>query len=78
MAFTAALVMNRANTILQDTGAIRWTPVELRDWLNEAVRAVITIKPNAKAEDVILTLAAGTKQTFPNQYTILSRAIRNI
>lgn len=78
MAFTAAQVMKRASTILQDADAIRWTPVELCDWLNEALRAIVAIKPNAKAGNVILTLAAGTKQTLPEQYTILSRVLRNI
>ena len=48
MSFTAAQVLKRANTILQDTGAVRWTAIELRDWLNEAMRAVISVKPNAK------------------------------
>lgn len=78
MAFTAADVMKRASTILQDADAVRWTPVELRDWLNEALRAIVAIKPNAKAGNVILDLVAGTKQTLPAEYTILSRVIRNI
>lgn len=78
MAFTATQVMKRASTILQDAGAIRWTPPELRDWLNEGLRAIVAIKPNAKAGNVILTLAAGTKQTLPEPYTVLSRVIRNV
>lgn len=78
MAFTAAEVMKRASTILQDAGAVRWTAIELRDWLNEALRAIAAIKPNAKASNVILTLVAGTKQTLPEQYTVLSRVIRNV
>lgn len=78
MAFTAATVMTRASTILQDAGAIRWTPPELRDWLNESLRAIVAIKPNAKSGNVVLTLAAGTKQDLPEQYTILSRVIRNV
>lgn len=78
MAFTAAQVMTRASTILQDAGAIRWTPVELCDWLNEALRAIVTIKPNAKAGNVFLTMSPGTRQELPESYTILSRVIRNI
>lgn len=78
MAFTAAAVMKRASTILQDADAVRWTAVELHDWLNEALRAIAAIKPNAKSGNVTLDLVAGTKQTLPEQYPVLSRIIRNI
>lgn len=77
MSFTAAAVMKRANTILQDAGAVYWTGPELRDWLNEAQRAVVMAKPDALAATVTLTLASGTKQTLPAQYSALSRVIRN-
>ena len=78
MAFTAAAVLKRANTVLQDTGAVRWTPIELRDWLNEAMRAIVLMKPNARSGTVELTLAAGTRQTLPAQYTLLSAVLYNI
>lgn len=78
MAFTAADVMRRANTILQDVGAVRWMYSELHDWLNEAMRAIVTVKPNAKTESVVLILASGTKQSLPAQYSMLSRVVRNM
>ena len=78
MAFTAASVMRKANTTLQDVGAVRWTPSELLDWLNVGMRSIVTIKPNAKTESVVLTLAAGTRQTVPVTYTMLSRVVRNM
>ncbi|MDP0928507.1 hypothetical protein Q0601_15075 [Paracoccus onubensis] len=78
MSFTAADVMRKANTILQDAGAIRWTPVELREWLNEGMRAIITVKPNAKSGTVILELDNGTLQSLPPEYTILSRIVCNV
>lgn len=78
MAFTAATVMKRANTILQDVGAVRWTPAELHDWLNEAMRAVVTAKPNAKTQSVVLTLDPGTRQTLPPEYTVISGIVRNM
>lgn len=78
MAFTAATVLRRANTILQDQGAIRWTPMELRDWLNEAMRTIVTMKPNARSGTVTLTLVAGTRQDLPDEYTILSQVIANV
>lgn len=78
MAFTAAAVMKRANTVLQDTGAVRWTPIELRDWLNEAMRAIVLMKPNARSGTVELILTAGTRQVLPAEYTLLSQVLYNV
>lgn len=78
MAFTAAKVMSRASTILQDSGAVRWTPQELCDWLNEAQRAVVLAKPNAISGTVELDMAPGTRQNLPAQYTLLARVVRNV
>lgn len=77
MAFTAAQVMNRASIILQDGDAVRWTAPELRDWLNEAQRAVVLAMPTALTATVSLPLTAGTKQTLPAQYAALSRVVKN-
>ena len=77
MAFTAADVMRRASTILQDGDAVHWTATELRDWLNEAMRAIVTVKPNATAATATLTLVQGTKQALPATYTMLHKAVRN-
>lgn len=77
MAVAASVIMKRASTILQDADAVRWTAMELHDWLNEAQRAVSIAKPTAKSGTVSLTLVPGTKQVLPAQYTILSRIIRN-
>lgn len=78
MAFTAAKVMARASTILQDAGAVRWTAPEMCDWLNEAQRAIVLAKPNAISGSVTLDLVSGTKQAVPVAYTVLSRVVRNI
>lgn len=77
MAFTAADVMRRASTVLQDGDAVHWTATELRDWLNEAMRAIVTVKPNATADTVSLSLVSGTLQTLPDQYTMLHKVVRN-
>ncbi len=77
MAVAASVIMKRASTILQDADAVRWTPMELLDWLNEAQRAVVIAKPNAKSGTAVFNLVSGTRQTLPEQYTILSRIVRN-
>lgn len=77
MAFTAAQIMSKASTILQDAGAIRWTPPELLTWLNEALIEVAVQKPNARTEVAVLDLVAGTQQELPPDYTTLARVLRN-
>ena len=77
MAFTAAQVMKSASTILQDDGSVRWTAPELRTYLNDGLRELVTIKPNAKTVTTTISLASGTKQELPDQYTILSRVVCN-
>lgn len=77
MAFTAADVMKRASTILQDGDAVHWTAIELRDWLNEAMRAIVTVKPNATAATATLPLVSGTRQTLPAAYTMMHKVVRN-
>lgn len=77
MPFTAADVMKRASTILQDTNAVRWTAMELCDWLNEAQRIIVAAKPNALSKTVTLTLGQGTRQELPAAYTILSKVVCN-
>lgn len=78
MGFKASDIMKRASTILQDAGAVRWTAVELHDWLNQALVEVVNMKPNAKTMVAQLPLVAGTLQTLPAEYTRLSRVLRNV
>ncbi|MDO8983018.1 DUF6682 family protein [Cypionkella sp.] len=78
MAFQAKDVMGSASTILQDAGTIRWTPPELLNYLNEGVREIVAVKPNAASQTVNMTLAAGPRQTLEATHTVLSRAVRNV
>lgn len=78
MPFTAAEVMKPASVTLNDAGAVRWTAQELHGYLNDGLRAVVERKPNAASEVVSLNLVAGTVQTLPEAYTVLSRVNRNL
>ena len=78
MAFAAKDVMAAASTILQDAGTVRWTPPELLGYLNEGVREIVAVKPNAASQTVNMTLVAGCKQTLAATHTVLSRAVRNV
>lgn len=78
MAFQARDVMRSASTTLQDNGAVRWIPTELLDYLNDGIREIVAIKPNATTKTITLTMGAGTLQTLPDEYTILSDVTRNL
>lgn len=78
MTFKANEVMSRAATTLQDEDSVRWTAPELLKYLNDGLREIVTLKPNALTKTVELELDEGTLQTLPAQYTVLSRVIRNM
>ena len=78
MAFTARDVMVEASRTLRDATFVRWTPPELLEYVNAAVRAVVERKPTATTATVTLDLDLGTLQTLPAAYTVLSRVTRNL
>ena len=78
MPFAARDVMKRAATTLQDVDGVRWPATELHGYLNDGLREIVALKPNANTKTVTLSLASGTLQTLPAQYTVLSRVVRNI
>lgn len=78
MPFQARDVMKRASTILQDEDAVRWPAPELHGYLNDGLREIVAIKPNALAKTVNLSLVAGTLQSLPATFTVLSRVVRNM
>jgi hypothetical protein len=78
MALTAGNIVDRAETILQDTTNIRWQSTELLQWLNDAQRQIVLLKPDANpvVESVLLTV--GTKQTIPSTGTQFIDMTRNM
>ena len=78
MTFKSQDVLSRVSTTLQDGGHIRWPLSELHGYLNDGLRDIVSIKPNALSKTVNLDLAEGTKQTLPATYTVLSRVSRNM
>jgi hypothetical protein len=76
--FTAADVFASASSTLLDPSYRRWTVATMRDYLNDGLRAIINAKPNANTKTVTLTLVAGSLQTIPAAYTVLSRVTRNL
>jgi hypothetical protein len=72
-------VIEKAQTILQDTTGVRW-PVanELLGWLNDGQREVVILKPNSHVKNIAVRLAAGTKQSLPSDGVQLIDVVRNM
>ncbi len=78
MTITAKEVMIRASTILMDAGATRWTLPQLLRSLNDAVREIAVMKPNAVSAPVVIDMVRGTKQTLDPTHIALIRVVRNV
>lgn len=63
----ASSVIERAQTILQDTTGVRWpADSELLGWLNDGQREIVLLKPNAYVKHSAHRLVAGAKQALPD------------
>lgn len=54
----------RVSEILQDTENVTWTLPQLIEWVNDAVRALVLVKPDASNVVVSIKLAVGTRQSL--------------
>lgn len=79
MSVTVQSVIDRAQTVLQDTTGVRWPVIgELVLWINDAQREIALLKPDASAANDTVTLVTGTKQSIPSGGNRLLRAVRNM
>jgi len=75
---TAASVIDKAQTVLQDATGVRWPDAELLGWLNDGQRDVVLFKPNAYVRNESVLLAQGTKQSLPSGGVQLVNVVRNM
>ena len=73
---TAQRIVDDAQTILQDTTAVRWSEAELLGWLNAGQREIATLRPDATTVTTTHSTVAGTRQTLPAAATALVDVIR--
>lgn len=71
-------IVESAQVVLQDAGAIRWATAELVKWLNDAQREIVLMKPDAGATTATMALVAGTKQSIPAGGNRLLKVVRNM
>ena len=76
---TGQNIVDRVRRVIQDTtnGGTRWKDAELLDWVNDAQREIVLVKPNSNAVTADVTMAAGTKQSLPPTGLQLLAVIRN-
>ena len=64
-------VMVRASVTLLDEEFVRWPMLELAGYIDEAVKAIVSVKPSASSATMTLSLLAGTKQVLPTDSRIV-------
>lgn len=70
-------ILTSASRILFDESRVRWTSAELIDYINDAQRVIVTVRPDAAAVSQVVQLVGGTRQTLPAGAIRLLRVIRN-
>jgi hypothetical protein len=63
---------------LQDATGVRWDSTELLGWLNSGQREMLIYKPNANVKALAVKLAAGTRQSLPDDAVQLIDVTRNM
>lgn len=74
-------LVNKAQTILQDTTSTRWPQDELVGWLNDAYREIILARPDANSQSGTFSCAEGTRQVLTNEFPSALRLldiVRNV
>lgn len=71
-------VFERASRLLNDVGAVRWTPADLLAWYNEGVLDAVTRRPTLLTAIDQFVCVAGTIQSVPSNRIALVEAGRNL
>jgi hypothetical protein len=75
---TAQQLISLASIVLNDTENVRWTSDELLGWLNDGLRALVTLRPDQGSTSTVLSLAVGSEQSLPSGGLKLLDIIRNM
>lgn len=73
----ASVIIAKAQIILVDAGATRWTTAELLDWLSDGQREIAGVIVEGYTKTADVTLVAGTKQSAPADCNYILRPICN-
>jgi hypothetical protein len=71
-------IINAAAFILQDEANDRWSRAEMFDYLQDGLRDLCSVKPDAYVINDKIKLVAGTKQALPDNCNAFVRLVRNL
>lgn len=74
----AQTVIDRAGKLLYDQTNVHWPALELLDWLNDAQRQIVLLKPESFTKNTSVLMVAGTKQSIPADGVEFRRVVRNM
>lgn len=75
---TAGAIIDKAVIQLIDISGVRWTRAELLKWLNDGLRQIVLMQPNATNTPGAVQLVAGTRQILPTGGWMLLGVYRNM
>ncbi len=75
---TVSQILSRAYILLEDEDHDVWEQDELITWINDAVLAVINIRPDVSPKRSVVTLVEGTYQSLPDDGSMLIKVIRDM
>jgi len=78
MAILSNDIISKAQTVLQDIPATRWSTTELLSWLNDGQREICLLKPSVSAVNQSVSLVLGTRQSIPAVGLQILRIVRNL
>lgn len=61
-------LISRAQTLTKDYPSVRWPVLELQQWLNDAYREIINIRPDANSMTGTYTCGTGTRQILTTSF----------
>jgi len=71
-------IMDRAALLLADAQNVRWTRATLLDLVNEGVRQVVLVRPDASTRVQSVQLSPGSRQDLPSGGLRLLAVLRNM
>jgi len=70
-------IVARVSELLNDSDLVRWTEPELVYWVNEGIKQIVILLPEASAVTKEIQLVTGTKQSLPSDGVRLIDVLRN-
>lgn len=65
----------RAQALLKDPSAVRWTVIELQYWLNDSYREIVNLRPDANAQTGTFSCTSGYRQTLTSSFATAQRLL---